>query len=455
MANYIYYGEAVSSDDLEHYGVIGMKWGVRKGHVNEAYAEGIRKKRQIDAETKSHKLAAAKYSEKAAKYEVKSYKKRNSEKSEKLEGKSKQFKFKAAKETRKAERLAHKGDKWMKTMNETFADYDIKVIKNGNIKSERGKAFIDKYGPDIYELSLRKEIEHSDFLEHYGVPGMKWGKRKYAQYRDWSANRASRKVDRLIEKDRRERVKEQHNRSLYEQRATTQRLEAAAVNAEKGRRASADALAKARSIAIIDAKAMSNEKRVRAQKAMASYQKYVNKVNIENAKRQIVKNTKNTEKMKRQNDKTALYESKLKELEAKKAYDNSKKTKSEPITKESTNDPTKIQNGSSQEHARAESSVRGKPPKANSLTDRDLNSYINRLQNEDRYNQMAHPVKYAIKEASKQAFTDVSKRAAGTLANHLYGVGLKHVNNVLKEAKLETIEDKKPNDGGVKKFKKK
>lgn len=130
--------ERRSQTDLEHYGVLGMKWGVRKD-PERAYEKASQKLEKLDR--KAQKAGA-----KAAKKEAKSVHKQQKADSAVL--------FKKAK-ARSADRAIGRSEKsrqkymtqmskavsWYKEMENAFRD--IKISKLNPSKSELGKKYVD------------------------------------------------------------------------------------------------------------------------------------------------------------------------------------------------------------------------------------------------------------------------------------------------------------------------
>ena len=117
----------IVNGELYHYGVAGMKWGVRRGNVSRAYAKAARKANKLEKKYIKTNMKAAKLEVKAAKalrkaggFSVGVDTKRNN-KAVRMQGK-------AAKMTYKAAKLQKKHAKWVKAMSKTFANTNVKDI---------------------------------------------------------------------------------------------------------------------------------------------------------------------------------------------------------------------------------------------------------------------------------------------------------------------------------------
>ena len=119
------------SSELYHYGVLGMKWGVRRGNTTKAYAKASKKLTKLDKKVdKAEALARKRRGQvDAAAASFFSTKRRI----DKAETRSKKASAKAALRNRQAER-------WYKSMEKAFADTDISMTKE---QVAMGKRYMD------------------------------------------------------------------------------------------------------------------------------------------------------------------------------------------------------------------------------------------------------------------------------------------------------------------------
>lgn len=118
--------------ELYHYGVLGMKWGIRKGRTEQAYTKASKKLNKLDRKVNKAEAKALKTRTKAdAKMGSLFY---SEKKARKAEFKAER---KAAKVTRKLRRAQH----WYKSMEKNFANTDIKLSQE---QIAMGQRYVDR-----------------------------------------------------------------------------------------------------------------------------------------------------------------------------------------------------------------------------------------------------------------------------------------------------------------------
>ena len=119
------------SSELYHYGVLGMKWGVRRGNTARAYEKASKKLTKLDKKVDKAEALARKRRGQADAAAASLFSTKKS--MAKAEMRSKKASAKAAIRNRKAER-------WYKSMEKVFADTDISMTKE---QVSMGKRYVD------------------------------------------------------------------------------------------------------------------------------------------------------------------------------------------------------------------------------------------------------------------------------------------------------------------------
>lgn len=155
----------MNDNELMHYDVLGMKWGVHRGRVAQSYGKAVAKRNKLDkrvevakakaqkATVKANTGVSAKYKKLQAtadKYQRKADKKKygfipNQKKAAKLQVKADRAQFKANKYKDKSERRdmkAGKAQKWVKQMDKTFKGKNISQISKKH--KDSGKNYVKR-----------------------------------------------------------------------------------------------------------------------------------------------------------------------------------------------------------------------------------------------------------------------------------------------------------------------
>ena len=132
---------SMDSPELQHHGILGMKWGIRKGRYAESYAKGVKKLKKLDRDANEFERKSKHRKYQAAKLRNKAYRTRNANRRERILSKAASWEARGAKLEYSAERYRNKGKKFYKKMERAFEGVDTKSLNKEDV--EYGKRYLN------------------------------------------------------------------------------------------------------------------------------------------------------------------------------------------------------------------------------------------------------------------------------------------------------------------------
>ena len=118
-------------DELMHYGVLGMKWGVHRGHASKAYGKASKKLTKLENKVVKAERKADKAMYKADKRSYGFFAD---------SGRARKARSKARRLQSKANKYKYKTVKWLNNMDKVFANTSVKVSSD---QRELGKRYMN------------------------------------------------------------------------------------------------------------------------------------------------------------------------------------------------------------------------------------------------------------------------------------------------------------------------
>ncbi len=131
-----------NSNELYHYGDLGMKWGVRRGKYAQSYSKGVEKLKKMDKKSAEWETSSKHRYYQASKLRNKAARSFSPKKRQRLLDKAMSWEARGAKLEYSASKYRRKGEKFYKKMEKIFADVDVNQLNRDDV--EYGKRYADR-----------------------------------------------------------------------------------------------------------------------------------------------------------------------------------------------------------------------------------------------------------------------------------------------------------------------